>query len=671
VVIAVQLVSSAMSRAAGPAAGRGELPPEAIAGISDALGREADVIADADRQGRSLMQADGKADLRNRGLRIRDAAGREWPARLETRHGEVFLEVEDARADTPTEVSLFLEQAKLTASDGAAGDLFGGSAAIDGDTIVVGADWAANGGALDRGAADVFVRPPGGWNGALRQQAELSASDGAERDSFGFKVGISGDTVVVSAPRDDIGANQAQGSAYIFVKPEGGWSGALQETAKLTASDGAEGDVLGQAVAISGDTVAVSAFLDDIGSNPNQGSVYVFVRPPGGWANKTEDAQLFASDGAPSDNFGLELDLDGGIIVVGTYRGSVAGSVDQGTAYVFVEPEGGWRGQLVESAQLTASDGAPGDRFATFAQGVSGDTIVVGAHSKDFDGAKDRGMAYVFVEPDQGWSGRLHEQAILLASDGASGDLFGSAVGIDGDRVVVGAVYDDIDGKTSQGSAYLFVRPPAGWSGTQFEQAKLQASDGAAGDLFGVWASMSGDTVVVGAFRDDIGDQVDQGSAYVFDLAQILPTPTPTATPTVTLTPTATPTATPTPTPLSLPGGESTSQQVTVASGDRALELRFQAVAPPIPDGCQLSVEVQPPSGDPTSLAMTDLLQTETIDAPEPGVWTITARSGSGCPAFSYYLFARVIPQVSAVPPILLALVVLGFGAAWLRRKHS
>jgi len=95
-------------------------------------------------------------------------------------------------------------------------------------------------------------------------------------DQFGASVAISGDTVVVAAPFDDIGTNGDQGSAYVFVKPGTGWSGTLNETAKLTASDGAAFDQFGRSVAISDGTVLVGVFGGDIGPNLDQGSAYVF-----------------------------------------------------------------------------------------------------------------------------------------------------------------------------------------------------------------------------------------------------------------------------------------------------------------------------------------------------------------------------------------------------------
>ncbi len=103
----------------------------------------------------------------------------------------------------------------------------------------------------------------------------------------------------------------------------------------------------------------------------------------------------------------------------------------------------------------------------------------------------------------------------LTASDGAAGDMFGVSVAISGDTAVVGAYHDDDNGADS-GSAYVFVRSGSGWT----QQAKLTASDGAAGDLFGVSVAISGDTAVVGAFYDD-DNGADSGSAYVYTVSNI------------------------------------------------------------------------------------------------------------------------------------------------------
>ncbi len=131
---------------------------------------------------------------------------------------------------------------------------------------------------------------------------------------------------------DNIVAYADQGSAYVFVKPGGGWASAT-ETAKLTASDGAASDLFGQSVAISGDTVVVGADGDDVGANADQGSAYVFVKPGGGWVSATETAKLTASDGAANDLFGTSVAVSGDTVVVG----SPGASGDRGAAYVFGE----------------------------------------------------------------------------------------------------------------------------------------------------------------------------------------------------------------------------------------------------------------------------------------------------------------------------------------------
>src|SRR6266498_72825 len=272
----------------------------------------------------------------------------------------------------------------------------------------------------------------------------------------------------------------------------------LSQEAKLTARDAASGDIFGFSVAVTGDTVVVGAS----GDNMLAGSAYVFVRSGTGWS---QQAKLTASDAASGDRFGDAVGISGNTVVVGA---SDAAS-DAGSAYVFVRSGTSWSQQ----AMLTASDAAVFDLFGR-ALAVSGDTAVVGAISDDTDAGPDAGSAYVFVRSGTGWS----QQAKLTASDAASGDRFGDAVGISGDTAVVGAQFGD----TIAGSAYVFVRSGTSWS----QQAKLTASDAAAFDFFGAAVAISGDTVVVGALADDTDAGSNAGSAYVFVSA---PTNTPPA----------------------------------------------------------------------------------------------------------------------------------------------
>ena len=374
-------------------------------------------------------------------------------------------------------------ETKLIASDGAAGDYFGYSVSISGDTAVVGA-YQDDG---SKGSAYVFVRSGTTWS----QQAKLTAGDdGAAGDSFGNSVSISGDTVVVGAPGDDDNGSSS-GSAYVFERSGTTWT----QQPKLIAGDGTAGDFFGNSVSISGDTVVVGAPVGD-GKGSMSGSAYVFVRDVTGWS---QQAKLIAGDGAFLDFFGWSVSISGDTVAVGANWDDDKGA-NSGSAYVFQRTGTTWGQQ----AKLIASDGAAADLFGNSVS-ISGDTVVVGAHQDDDNGA-DSGSAYVFERTGTTWS----TPAKLKASDGAAADYFGISVSISGDTAVVGSYRDD-DKASSTGSAYVFERTGTTWS----TPAKLTASDGAKDDYFGYSVSISGDTVAVGAYYDD-DNGADSGSAYVY-----------------------------------------------------------------------------------------------------------------------------------------------------------
>ncbi len=435
------------------------------------------------------LQAEGRTVLRYVGLKAWDATGRLLPSRLEVRKSEVRIVVDDGGAVYPLTVDpSFTQDAKLTASDSAAGDQFGSSVALDGNTAVVGAPF--SGGA---GSAYVFVRNSAGvWS----QQQKLTASDAAAGDFFGGSGAVSGDTAVV-------GAHQAPGTlvgaAYVFVRSAGIWT----QQQKLTASDGAAGDEFGVSVAVSGDTAVVGAPLAPFDSeflSPGPGSAYVFVRSGGVWS---QQQKLTASDATADDNFGFSVALSGDTAVVGAWADDTAAGADAGSAYVFVRSSGVWSQQQ----KLTASDSAAGDQFGS-SVALDGNTAVVGAPSDETAAGLFAGSAYVFVRSGSVWS----QQQKLTASDAAASDDFGISVSLSGDTAVVGAPFDTTAAGSAAGSAYVFVRSGSTWSQNQ----KLTASDAAANDEFGSSVAVSGATVLVGACCDDTGAGVDAGSAYVF-----------------------------------------------------------------------------------------------------------------------------------------------------------
>ncbi len=483
------------------------------------------------------------------------------------------LVVDDSEAVYPLTIDPIAQQAYLKASNTGAGDQFGYSVAVSGDTVVVGARWEdssatgvdgnqADNSATNSGAAYVFVRDAGGvWT----QQAYLKASNTELGDEFGFSVAVSGDTVVVGAYLESssstgVNSNQADnsaptsGAAYVFVRDGNSvWS----QQAYLKASNTGGGDNFGFSVAISGDTVVIGAPFEDssvTGVNGNQsnnnatqsGAAYVFVRSGGIWS---QHAYLKASNTGESDFFGYSVAVSGDTVVVGAYLedSSATGvdgdqgnnnALDSGAAYIFVRDGNGvWSQQ----AYLKASNTRFGDTFGR-SVAASGDTVVVGAPQEASsatgvngnqadNSAIDSGAAYIFVRNGGVWT----QQAYLKASNTEAIDRFGWSVAVSGDTVVVGAYLEDsiatgVNGDQANnsagdsGAAYVFIRDGDGvWS----QQAYLKASNTGGSDHFGRSVFVSGDTVVVGAYQEDSsatgvnGNEADNsalnsGAAYVF-----------------------------------------------------------------------------------------------------------------------------------------------------------
>ena len=315
---------------------------------------------------------------------------------------------------------------------------------------------------------------------AYTEDAKLNASDAGEWHQFGHSVAVSGDRVVVGAP--------SNASAYVYRDNGSGWV----EEAQLTASDGLADDLFGRSVAISGDRVVVGAFGDD----GFMGSAYVFRYDGNDWV---EEAKLTAGGGALQNQLGASVSVSGELAVIGAPGHDEAGN-RSGAAYVFRYDGSNW----VEEAKLVASDASASDQLGGSVS-VSDDWVVTGAVG-DGDMGNMSGAAYMFRYDGGNWA----EVAKLTASDAAADDQFGGSVSVSGDRLVVGAS-DNQDAGFWSGSAYVFHYDGNSW----LEQAKLTASDAAAGDWFGRSVSINGDVTIIGSRGDsDAGNH--SGSAYVF-----------------------------------------------------------------------------------------------------------------------------------------------------------
>jgi len=381
--------------------------------------------------------------------------------------------------------------AQLTAAGGRAGDEFGLTIAVCGHTIVVGAS-ELNSSTI--GAAYVFVEGPNGWAN-MTQTAKLTASDGKQGALFGSSVACSGNTVVIGAPDQQVGANQMQGEAYVFVEPRGGWVD-MTETARLTSLDGNTSDFFGYSVAVSGKTIAVGA-PQASGQVAAQGKAYIFEKPKGGWKTSSSAAAILTASNAQFDNgLGVSLSLGGNPRTGYTLAVGAAGvNSVTGAVYVFVEPQGGWKTTSNFNAELTASDGQH-DSALGYSVSISGNVIAAGAYeanatyifveppagwanSKEtakvtaslgvgpgsnfgysvslrgnrlaVGSANDpsQSSVFVFTKPASGWKSTSTYAARLTSSDGYG---FGFSVAVGNGTIAAGSI--GVNGL--QGTAYVF-----------------------------------------------------------------------------------------------------------------------------------------------------------------------------------------------------------------------
>ena len=416
-------------------------------------------------------------------------------------------------------------------------DLFGWSVSVDVNRIIVGAPGDNVNGSTS-GVAYIFEYDGISWN----QQAHLIPSNGSTEDFFGGSVSISGDRALVGAGEQP-GTGGGSGTAYIYEYDGTTWN----NESILTPSNGNNSDYFGQAVSLQGD-VAVIGSMQFYGAGNQSGAAYVYRYDGNDWDDETV---LRASDSVIGQFFGASVCTSDEIIIVGAIGDATSG-VQTGAAYVFWYDytSNTWN----EQVKLLPSDAESGDWFGQ-SVGVHEGTAIVCSWYED-DNGTDAGAGYLYhvgdldgdsiidgfdncidiFNPNQedcnangvgdvcdllypatfdcNNNGLVDScelytfdiETKILASDGGTYDRFGISVAVDGDTVVVGADGDDDNGSYS-GSAYIYR-----FDGSSWIETKLIASDGASNEYFGYSVAVDGDTVVVGAYRDD--DYT--GSAYVY-----------------------------------------------------------------------------------------------------------------------------------------------------------
>jgi LPXTG-site transpeptidase (sortase) family protein len=341
----------------------------------------------------------------------------------------------------------WLLQARLVAKNASAGDTFGVSVAISGDRILVGAtgvdltDPGEKGGELENaGAAYIFTRSGSVWS----QQAQLTAADPAEEDSFGSSVALERGTAVVAAETKSLPPLINLGAVYVFYNIAGKtW----KEQAKLLPSDPYLGDYFGSSVAIEGDRIAVGAIQTPPLGQSGPGKAFVFKRSGTKWSLET---RLKAEGGRSGDSFGSAIALYGSTLVIGApYADPEQGGgrvTSAGVAYVFNRSGSTWN----ESARLAASDAGVFNHFGG-SLSIDRNLIVVGAQGATQAGNSRSGAVYLFKKIQNTWTSQTRAVTDPTQQD----DLFGKSVALSGDWFVVGASGRNPEAVTGAGQAYL------------------------------------------------------------------------------------------------------------------------------------------------------------------------------------------------------------------------
>ncbi len=337
------------------------------------------------------------------------------------------------------------------------------------------------------------------------QTSRLIASDTAVADSFGWSLALYDNTAVIGAPRADltVGGTRLKnaGAAYIFIHNGSGW---IQQ-AKLVAKDADEQDAFGTSVAISGNTVIVGAVGKDLDNLSDAGAAYVFVHNGTTWS---QQARLVGSDYGEDDYFGVSVGIDGNSIVVGADGYDLGGIPDTGAAYAFIRRGGSWN----PHGKLLPLDPSIGAAFGA-SLSISGDLVAIGATEASSFLTSGEGSVYLFARSGADWV----QNEKLQASDGRSGDFFGNAVALSGDKVAVGAAYHDSNlggGRIlNAGAVYVFTRGNTGWK----QQSILLLPDAMSFDYFGKSVAIDGDLLVAGATGRQWAGYRRAGAAYMFE----------------------------------------------------------------------------------------------------------------------------------------------------------
>ena len=348
----------------------------------------------------------------------------------------------------------------------------GSGTAVDGTTAVLGPS--------DGGPATVLTRTDTGWT----QDGEFGDGDIAGAPA------LSGETVVFGSDDDS-----DPGSVLVYTRTDGSW----EQQATLRPDDLDAGAAFGYSFDVDGDTLVVGAPEADGAVEGSEGVVYVYTRADGTWRLDTTLEDTRDVDD-PANGLGTDVAVDGDTVLAGapytTYYDF--GYADVGAGLVFGRADGTWRYEAFLRSTTPASGDFQGETVA-----LEGDTAVLASPraNKDTSLTRYAGAAWVFTRDGSGWS----QQTKVVPDDWDRGSWFGSSVSLSGDTMLVGADTRDRNANDASGSAYIFTRDGSAWD----QLVRLTAADGESRDQFGSSVTLAGTFAFVDAQSDENPDGSD------------------------------------------------------------------------------------------------------------------------------------------------------------------
>lgn len=363
--------------------------------------------------------------------------------------------------------------------------------AISSDLAIVGEPMRTQSSVSNTGAAYAFERSSGAWSSA----AALTPTAYVGGEHLGMAVDIDGYYAVVGAQNENDGSTPNAGAAHVFVYDVG--TQAWTVSAKLVASSRNSADSFGSDVAISGDTIAIGA----PGVN-GIGEVVTFERSGASWSR---DASIVPTDVFPNDGFGNAVALDGNTMVVGC-KSQNSGA---GAAYIYTRSSATSAWTQEQKITLSGADASSYDELGARVA-ISGDTVAIVSRRIS---TSDFGAVFVYTRASGSWS----QQALITPPTGAA--EFADSMALYGDLLVAGAPDTDLTSGNAEGAAYVFQRDSSGnWNQlVRLEAHDGTSADTQSNAAFGSAVGIHGNTVIVGAK----GYSSNQGRAYIYQDASV------------------------------------------------------------------------------------------------------------------------------------------------------